>query len=427
MRTSLRALAAGIAVAASWAAAQTPAVLVLTRMPGPPASALFTVDPATGAVAPLGGFAGDTAVPLAVEWDSVNGDVLVAVQDPAGSRILRLGYAAGIVVRQTVLAVVPGPVARIHAGYQGTILVVVDGPAGGLYSMPRHGGTPVLLSAQPYATAFFDFSGSSITFVARSPPAADPVLAQVILPSGTLFGTYPIAPGLTGRRITGTFEGLTAITRFLLTDDLGGTNIFIPSGASPPVIPWILQPPLPAGGAVSMKQGSNFQVWFLGGPGSPFLRRTNFWGPAVTVVAGPLPGSPVDCAPSFAAGPATRRFGVPCGGTIALTGPPQIGNASLAVSLLGGPPLAPAVLALGLSDQTWGPVALPLAMPGGCSLLVSADLQLWVTTDAQGSALVQAPVPNNPALAGVFVFGQWVLAGPGSLTASDAISALLGP
>jgi hypothetical protein len=318
----------------------------------------------------------------------------------------------------------------MEVGYQGRLHVLVDGPSGGLYALPRNGGTAAFVASLPHGSAYFDFSGFYVAWVVRSPPASDPIMSSVNLLANTVTSVAPMLPGLTGRRITGTLEGGTAITRFLLTDDLGGTHKYEIYGAvGAAVVPWVLQPPLPFGGAVAMKQAPDWYAYFLGGASSPYLRRTYLQGPNVQIVAGPLAGTPVDFAPMLMTGPATRRFGNSCngGGTIGLTAPPQIGNAAVAVTLQGALPLTSSVLVLGTNDQAWGPLALPLSMPGGCLLNTSVDVQIWGVTDGQGNVAFARPIPNNPAISGVFVFGQWVQVGPASLATSDALSVLLGP
>jgi hypothetical protein len=66
---------------------------------------------------------------------------------------------------------------------------------------------------------------------------------------------------------------------------------------------------------------------------------------------------------------------------------------------------------LGFSRSTAGASALPLALGGGCSLLVSPDVFLGVavtpTTPGLGSAAIALPIPLDPLLAGFTCHAQW--------------------
>src|SRR5690606_20653023 len=73
----------------------------------------------------------------------------------------------------------------------------------------------------------------------------------------------------------------------------------------------------------------------------------------------------------------------------------------------------PGSLVLGISDQNWGAVSLPLDLsiigaPGN-NLYVSMNFQLPFSTTASGpgfASLFQTPIPNNPAYQGLTLFSQ---------------------
>ncbi|MFN3240539.1 MAG: hypothetical protein ACE37K_03400 [Planctomycetota bacterium] len=80
------------------------------------------------------------------------------------------------------------------------------------------------------------------------------------------------------------------------------------------------------------------------------------------------------------------------------------------VELTDAAPSSLAVLVSGYSDQTGGGVALPAPLPNapGCDILVSPDALNGVPTTAIGTASYGIVIPNNPALAGLAAFHQWV-------------------
>lgn len=68
---------------------------------------------------------------------------------------------------------------------------------------------------------------------------------------------------------------------------------------------------------------------------------------------------------------------------------------------------------LGFSNQTWGPVNLPLDLSplglAGCNLLASIDILLSVPTLSTGAATVSIDVPEAPGLAGAKFWMQWMV------------------
>lgn len=91
----------------------------------------------------------------------------------------------------------------------------------------------------------------------------------------------------------------------------------------------------------------------------------------------------------------------------------------------------PAILVLGLSTTRWNQMPLPLdlaflGMPG-CSLLVSPDAFMSLTTEgsgARGRASVQIQIPNDAALRGQTIYAQWLIGDPTSARMGSATRAL---
>jgi hypothetical protein len=103
---------------------------------------------------------------------------------------------------------------------------------------------------------------------------------------------------------------------------------------------------------------------------------------------------------------------------ISASGLPAI-NTTFSVDLSQALPFKPTVLAIGLSDKTYGPVPLPLDLGGGCLLSQSANIMILLLTDTNGAASQQVPIPNDVKLQGVKVYFQFACddaAGPVGFT-----------
>jgi ELWxxDGT repeat protein len=123
------------------------------------------------------------------------------------------------------------------------------------------------------------------------------------------------------------------------------------------------------------------------------------------------------------------RFGHGCpgtGGRVAAIdsfgGAPRIGNADFGISLGNARPVAPAILLLDLTS-------MPLQI-GGCTLFVLPLVTFGAVTDAVGSARFPLPLPDDPSVVGVDLFGQWAVVDPagslfGALALSDALRVTL--
>ncbi|HLQ38153.1 MAG TPA: hypothetical protein VK348_10145, partial [Planctomycetota bacterium] len=182
--------------------------VVAVRLVGSPATQLLAVDLVTGAATALPRFPADVMPPLAIEFDRIDGELLLAVDLGNGSsRLLRYTLQNGVPVAERALADVPGHVTEL-APSAGRILAAVDGPQGGIYQLSRYGGPATLLLALPrLAVLQTDASGSNFATVVWSgtagPPPADPGSGLVNLSTGafmfgpTSFVNYP-HPDLTG-------------------------------------------------------------------------------------------------------------------------------------------------------------------------------------------------------------------------------------
>lgn len=99
------------------------------------------------------------------------------------------------------------------------------------------------------------------------------------------------------------------------------------------------------------------------------------------------------------------------------SGLPSIG-ASYSVTLASALANAPVVLVSGFSDQFYGAIPLPWALPGapGCNLLASADVLSAQVASATGTSSFLIAVPNVAGLINAELFHQWAV--------FDAVNAL---
>jgi hypothetical protein len=112
------------------------------------------------------------------------------------------------------------------------------------------------------------------------------------------------------------------------------------------------------------------------------------------------------------------------GGSPASAGSPGFGI--LGSKLLPG---STSVLIAGTSSSTWAGTPLPLllgqfGMPA-CSLVVSPDLLFTLPVSSDGRAVLPAPVPTNPQLAGLIAYLQWYVVDPGPTPAPGTLSEAL--
>lgn len=416
-----------------WTVAQVePATtVVLVRTAGAAQSQLLGID-GGGAVAAFGRFPSDALPPLAVEVDPLDRQVLLAVDLGGGwSRLVRLLPGPGrSFAGELPLADLPGRCGQL-AVLGDELLAVVEGGSGGIFRLPRRGGASVLAVAQSEASALLTFGQGPVVMLAWSgqsgPPATMPGLVHVDLATGVpVYGSFPFQ-NLPGRAVTGLIDLPTGLSRQLLACADGTFWLHTGGLGDPTPVPMNPQPP--PGGAVAFKQdGYGFAGLGLGGAAYPFVYRAD-WGGALAVLAGPLPGDPVDLAPPLPADPQVLHYGSGCGAP-ALTlitgvrGPPQVGNLSFDLRAGSAAPLQLVVFAAGFSDVLGG--ALPVPLPGGCLLEVAPDTVLLSFANAGGLAVQGIPIPADPTLAGLLLFAQWLQLQGTAFATSPAAAVQIG-
>jgi hypothetical protein len=185
---------------------------------------------------------------------------------------------------------------------------------------------------------------------------------------------------------------------------------------------------MPAGSANAMRVAAPLyrQPLLLGGAAFP-----NLWtfdpmaaAPAMALVAGPLPGDPIDfdIAPPADAG--FVSFGVPCAAmTMATQGSPLLG-ATFQIELTNGTANAVALLLLSFTDQLGG--LLPLSLPSGCLLYGNPTVVVWDSTDGTGHALQPLTVPMQQSLVSLHLFAQWLQAPGLPFDSSSAVAIQIG-
>jgi hypothetical protein len=409
MRTITLSVAAVLLPFGPRSPAQTaPDHVVVASLTTSPATSLFDVDLANGAITPIGPFGLDRFPPLAVAVDAVNRDVIVALATPTGSSILvRLRLSGTQVVGLWTLGDVPGVVSSLAQALDGGFVTTTGA---GVFATARQGSVARAVATLPLASALQSFGlGSHQAVVARSgSPATDPEVRWLDLDTGqTIAGPWSY-PGHAPKGITGVADLPTGLSRQLLSQE-DGTIAMSVNFANPTVLP--LTPALPPGGTVAMHvRGLDGVV--LGRSTHPFLKSFQaLGGTQWTILAGPIPGDPVDFAFRPPVVPATVPFGPSCG-TMRLDeaqggGPPRLGNAAFGLSLARGQPTTPAFLLLGFSDRRFGALILPAGLPGRCAAYASGEVAFMRTTDPLGGAMVTVGVPSDPTLHGVVVYTQW--------------------
>jgi hypothetical protein len=394
-------------------AASAQQAIVATRGAATPATVLLVVNLQNGSFAPLPRFPSDVLAPRALTVDVVNRDVVLALDNGATSRLVRVHRSGALITGERVLADVSGAVTAIALGIDGDLFVTTGGNAGALLRVARNGGTPFQLASLPRATAMLSWGHqSSHAFIAQSGAAgADPSLRVVDLSNGsTTSGPY-VYTGYTPLGITGLFDLPTGVPRQVVSHDDGTVALSV-AFSNPTPIP--LTPVLPAGATRALR-GIGLEGIALGGQAHPYLKSFSAFPPGTqwAIRAGPLPGDPVDFEFDVEVGAGVVMFGRSCSSLGIGQGPggdPRIGNPNFGLGLTGGQALQPVFLLFGGSDQRWVGVPLPAALPGACSLLVAADVALPQRTDGNGFALQRLPVPPDPALHGLIAFAQWLQA-----------------
>ncbi|GAB4136954.1 MAG: hypothetical protein Fur0037_01790 [Planctomycetota bacterium] len=407
--------------------------LILTAMPTAPRARLLRVD-ASGSWTAMPGFPSDGLPPLALAIDPYDGAAVVALAEPGGgSRLVRLSRM-GSTGAERVIGTAPGTcTALLVAGDE--MVATFGGANGGLCRIPRLGGFAFPVTALPHAAAIESFG----------PQSAHVVLAWDQAPGtsqGPGFGLMDFEgnqwwlrwhePTFGARSVTGVADLPTALVRELVAFADGSFGIATYGGPPPTAV--ATSPPIPPGGAAAMKAPAlgSTAVLAVGSSAFPFLYRLDAFAPPpnVAILAGPLPGDPVDFAPLPPAGPWILQFGEPCGAQairLSVQGVPRIGDPSLSILLAGAQPATFSLLAVGFSDElALGSLPLPFVLPGQCALRVSPDGVVARVTDALGRASVPFGVPNDPGLAGLLLYAQWAQAASPQLSVSDSAAILIG-
>lgn len=401
--------------------------VVATRLPGAPATALFAVDAIAGSVLQLPRFQFDVLPPLAVAIDPYDHHLYVALDRGDGtSMLVRLSPQVSWLRADVLAAGVSGRVTQLACA-DDDLLVAVDSPTGGLFTLPRRGGALTRLLTQPNLTAlqivhqgavYLQYAWTGRPGTAATESGVDTLHLQTGQP---LFARSTFA-NPTGRETTGLIELPTGVPRYLLAFADGSLAQITLGGGLVPV-PAV---PPPAGGATALKTvGFSLRGLLLGDAAHPFLAEVDAFTGAYAVLSQPLPGAPVDFAEMRPSGAQAMQFGSPCGPVpleALVTALAEPGR-SAGIAVRGGPPGQLAVLALGLDD--WAAATLPAALPGGCLLHVQPAAVLWQTFDSAGAARHPIPVPVDPALRDVRLFGQWLHPG-GALSVSAAVVLVVG-
>lgn len=409
--------------------------VVATAVTGTPATVLLDVDLSTGGVQPLGRFPSDHLPPLAVAVDDLDRELLLVVDTGATSRLLRLHLAGSTIAGERVLGDVAGRVTQVAVESGGDCLLAVTGASGGLVRLPRWGGPPAPVLAAAWTTALSDtrqtLAHAAIAQAgADGPPVRDAQVGVLVLPSSAYTIGPTVLTGYRPRAITGIVDLPTGLVRHALAHDDGTISLFeLGIGTRPLGV----TPVLPAGATIAMKDGPNaYDPIVLGNAAHPFLKTFSAFGaPAVwRTLAGPFPGDPVDFDLAPAGGARAEPFARACGTLVPLqvswSGPPRLGGPTFQLSLSRAVPQLPAGLVLGASDQRHGATPLPVPLPGGCSLFVSVDLAFTTTADAGGNATQPLPIPADPVLNGLLLYGEWVQLVSGALVTSEGIALELG-
>lgn len=391
-------------------------VIILTDVAG--TSGLIAVDIASGAItSTFGTFPSASFPPLAVAYDTLVDDLIVAVMSGSQSRILRLDLNGTAIASEQLLATLPGTLTALGFDQARDIVASTDGPSGAIWTVPRNGGAPVQTYSAPYVTSM-ERGGNAV----QSPPTGDP---NWFAPNPA--NAIPFT-GLAGVRITSTIDFGTSAFRYGFGDDQGTLRVFQTSGGAPSISTWATGGVPPGGIAEIHRSSVTLDALVLGNSGYLGAIAFNWAGAPLNLIATTLPGTPVDFV--LAAPPNISRvesFGPYCGPISGFAiGLPQIGTTSFSFGLSGAPGGVPVVLAIGLSDQSWGGFPLPMTLPGGCPVLVSVDTAIWTQTTMFGWVTIPLPLPNDPSLVGTIVFGQWGVPSPTGWTTSQGAAAHIG-
>lgn len=397
------------ATAAAQVATNYPDV-VLTRLPGNPAAQLLAVDRVAATVAALPRFASDMLPPQAVVIDPYDRALCVALDlGAAGSRLVRLDRSLGQFVEHP-LATLPGPVTGLMIAGE-NLYAAVDAPQGGIYRLPRRGGSAAPTVVMPNVTAMHGYGpGQAVAAVAWTgrPGTAQPLSGAAVIDvdTGQVYQGPLAFANPSGLAITGIADLWTGVPRHVLSFADGTFALVV--NLQGPVTP-VAVPPVPAGGAVALLHASYVggDPLALGGSAFPYLYSVDAFGMQIGALSPALPGDPI----SFESGPTlgaySTGYGSACGAsamTQSTGGLPQPGNVLTIANQ--GPANTAVVLVASLDDFAGG--ALPFPLPGGCSLELSPDATLVLVGGTNGYVAHNLAIPAGPGLLGTILFSQWI-------------------
>ncbi len=412
-------LVLGVSLACGSAHAQE--FVVASRQVGNPATALTLCDAIPGTVTPLASFGNAVNPPRAIAADPINRDLIVALESGTSTVVVRLTYSAATLINEQILANFPGDATDLAVDSSSGIWVALDGPQGGLLRLARNSGQALAFFPYPRTVAFeIAYPGTGL--LVQQVPGGNALLRFVDLTTGAAIQTIPVlsAPG---ERFTGATDLPTGAIRQAMSSEASGLFRFEFLST---LNPWALNPAIPVGSPVEIGPGGQ-GIMVLGGAGFPYLATVPIFASNLVLLAGPLPGSPVDFTEKPSIGPALIRFGSPCpqGGSWSSQGLPQLGSTTFSIGLQGGVPNRSTALLLGVSDQVGFGQSLPWTIAPACEVHTSADIALVTTSSVNGDASFVLPIPLVPAWAGSILFGQWIQENGGTPILSDAFAAHL--
>ena len=359
--------------------------IVITEMNSTPKSVLLDVDLTTGMVATFSRFGFDDNVPLGVSVDPVDRDLIVAIHWQNGTRILRLPVQGRVIGAPRVLADVGGKITDLELGFGDSIFFTIDGNSGGLFGVPRNGGTVRRVTAMPRARGIFNFghgvySGFILQAGAAGQPGTNPRISAVNYANGQVLSTTSLV-NYGPIDVTDAVVLPNAVLNKLVTN-ADGTVGEVALNRSTVLN---LTPKLPAGATRRIRTfGGGFTPYVLGGKAHPRIKTfpafANGGNRPWTMLTGNLPGDPVDFDIAMAPGAKIVGLGRACrtaGLHIGTTQRPRIGNGAFNLQLHFGAGNALAVLALGLSDDRFGNLALPASLVCSCRRCLCDRANVW--------------------------------------------------
>ena len=401
------------------AAAQVVAqhAIVVTKLKGSPAAQLIDVDLQTGKFVLQGRFKHDVFPPLAMSVDPVRRDVILAVRVGSISRVVRIGLQGGKVVAESILGDFPGVARVLIVAKAADIYASLLGTNAGVYKLPMNGGKAVLVKAMPRVTAmnpmFWPLSTALLAQSGSTSPKSDPSTLFMDLDSGKIVQGPFVFTGFKPQVLTGIFDVPAALVRQIISTDAG--QIFLSLFYKTPT-QIAITPQLPKGATRRMRAQGGLQPYVLGGASHPHIKSFTVLGGQQkwNMLAGPLPGDPVDFDLVPLAKASVVFFGKSCsplapkGLSFSTTAVPSLGSTNFTMWVFGLQANATALLALGASNQRFMSLPLPLLMPGRCRLHVSVDWIGAFQADNRGSLKLPFPIPNTPSLAGLILYTQWL-------------------